>query len=304
MHRISTIYTVYVGHPVRRVDLDLAQMVWVAHRIVLLLVAMGLAGAFLYLNPQIPEISSFTNVALKAPLRILSSDNRLIQEYGERLMPIRYEDIPPQFINAILDTEDKRFFEHGGIDLITLLNASWQLVANAGEIKTGASTITMQLVKNISGDSQVRFIRKFREMLLAIKLERQLTKQEILTLYLNMIPFGKHAYGIQAAAYTYYDKDISELNLAQTAMLRASQKHPRRAIPSMGHRERSHGGTSSLSACWNRDPSPNLNLMKRDEHPLLPRYTVGRSNSRPSMLQNKSAPIFLNALVGRPTPLD
>ena len=97
-------------------------------------------------------------------------------------MPIRYEDIPPQFINAILDTEDKRFFEHGGIDLITLLNASWQFVANAGEIKTGASTITMQLVKNISGDSQVRFIRKFREMLLAIKLERELTKQEI-TLY-------------------------------------------------------------------------------------------------------------------------
>ena len=152
---------------------------------------MGLAAAFLYLNPQIPEISSFTNVALKAPLRILSNDNRLIQEYGERLIPIEYEDIPPQFINAILDTEDKRFFEHGGIDLITLLNASWQLVANAGEIKTGASTITMQLVKNISGDSQVRFIRKFKEMLLAIKLERELTKQEILTLYLNMIPFGK-----------------------------------------------------------------------------------------------------------------
>ena len=197
-------------------------------------VAMGLAGAFLYLNPQIPEISSFTNVALKAPLRILSSDNRLIQEYGERLMPIRYEDIPPQFINAILDTEDKRFFEHGGIDLITLLNASWQLVANAGEIKTGASTITMQLVKNISGDSQVRFIRKFKEMLLAIKLERELTKQEILTLYLNIIPFGKHAYGIQAAAYTYYDKDISELNLAQTAMLAGIPKAPEAGNPING----------------------------------------------------------------------
>ena len=195
---------------------------------------MGLSGAFLYLNPQIPEISSFTEVALKAPLRILSHDDQLIQEYGERLIPIRYEDIPPRFINAILDTEDKRFFEHSGIDVITLLNASWQLLANAGEIRSGASTITMQLVKNISGDSEVRFIRKFKEMLLAIKLERALSKEEILSLYLNMIPFGKHAYGIQAAAFTYYGKDINDLNLAQTAMLAGIPKAPEAGNPING----------------------------------------------------------------------
>ncbi len=197
-------------------------------------VFMGLSGAFLYLNPQIPEISSFTEVALKAPLRILSHDDQLIQEYGERLIPIRYEDIPPRFINAILDTEDKRFFEHSGIDVITLLNASWQLLANAGEIRSGASTITMQLVKNISGDSEVRFIRKFKEMLLAIKLERALSKEEILSLYLNMIPFGKHAYGIQAAAFTYYGKDINDLNLAQTAMLAGIPKAPEAGNPING----------------------------------------------------------------------
>lgn len=195
---------------------------------------MGLSGAFLYLNPQIPEIGSFTNVALKAPLRILSHDDQLIQEYGERLIPIRYEDIPKRFINAILDTEDKRFFEHSGIDVITLLNASWQLLANAGEIRSGASTITMQLVKNISGDSEVRFIRKFKEMLLAIKLERALSKEEILSLYLNMIPFGKHAYGIQAAAFTYYGKDINDINLAQTAMLAGIPKAPEAGNPING----------------------------------------------------------------------
>ncbi|MGB2331162.1 MAG: transglycosylase domain-containing protein, partial [Pseudomonadales bacterium] len=195
---------------------------------------MGLAAAFLYLNPQIPEISTFTDVTLKAPLKIVSRDGKLIQEYGERLIPIQFEDIPKRFIDALLNTEDKRFFEHSGIDLVTLANATWQLFMNKGDIKTGASTITMQLVKNVSGASEVRFIRKFREMLLALKLERALSKQEILTLYLNIIPFGKHAYGIQAAAQTYYGSTIQELSLAQMAMLAGIPKAPEAGNPING----------------------------------------------------------------------
>ena len=196
--------------------------------------AMSLAAAYLYLNPQVPAISEFTEVALKAPLRIVSRDQKLIQEYGERLIPITYDDIPQDFINALLNTEDKRFFEHSGIDLITLANATFQLLANKGDIKTGASTITMQLVKNVSGASEVRFIRKFKEMLLAVKLERALTKPEILTLYLNIIPFGKHAYGIQAAAQTYYGKPIEALTLAQMAMLAGIPKAPEAGNPING----------------------------------------------------------------------
>ncbi len=195
---------------------------------------MGLAAAFLYLNPQIPEISTFTEVTLKAPLKIVSRDGKLIQEYGERLIPIQFEDIPKTFIDALLNTEDKRFFEHSGIDLVTLANATWQLFMNKGDIKTGASTITMQLVKNVSGASEVRFIRKFREMLLALKLERALSKQEILTLYLNIIPFGKHAYGIQAAAQTYYGGKIQDLSLAQMAMLAGIPKAPEAGNPING----------------------------------------------------------------------
>ena len=195
---------------------------------------MGLAAAFLYLNPQIPEISTFTEVTLKAPLKIVSRDGKLIQEYGERLIPVQFEDIPETFINALLNTEDKRFFEHSGIDLVTLANATWQLFMNKGDIKTGASTITMQLVKNVSGASEVRFIRKFREMLLALKLERALSKQEILTLYLNIIPFGKHAYGIQAAAQTYYGGKIQDLRLAQMAMLAGIPKAPEAGNPING----------------------------------------------------------------------
>lgn len=193
-----------------------------------------LAGAYLYLNPQIPDTRSFSQVTLKAPLRIYSDDGLLIQEFGERLTPIAYEDIPPLFLRALLDTEDKRFFEHSGIDLVTLVNATWQLVRNRGAIRTGASTVTMQLVKNISGDSEVRFLRKFKEMLLAVKIERELTKEEILTLYLNIIPFGKHSFGIQAAANTYYGKNIDELNLAQMAMLAGIPKAPEAGNPVNG----------------------------------------------------------------------
>lgn len=195
---------------------------------------MGLSAAYLYLNPQVPDISTFTEVDLKAPLKIISQDGKLIQEYGERLIPITFDQIPRDFINALLDTEDKRFFEHSGIDLITVANATWQLLANAGDIKTGASTITMQVVKNVSGASEVRFIRKFKEMLLAIKLEQALTKQDILTLYLNIVPFGKHAYGIQAAAQTYYGKPVSALSLAQKAMLAGIPKAPEAGNPING----------------------------------------------------------------------
>ena len=195
---------------------------------------LSLSAAFLYLNPRVPETATFSQVTLKAPLRILSADGLLIQEFGERLTPITYEDIPPLFERALLDTEDKRFYEHQGIDLVTLLNATWQLLRNRGEIKTGASTITMQLVKNISGESEVRFIRKFKEMLLALKIEREMTKQEIITLYLNLIPFGKHSYGIQAAANTYYGKNVDQLNLAQTAMLAGIPQAPEAGNPING----------------------------------------------------------------------
>lgn len=195
---------------------------------------MVLTAAFLYLNPQVPETKSFSDVTLKAPLRIHSNDGLLIQEFGERLIPVTYEEIPSLFKSALLDTEDKRFYEHGGIDLVTLLNATWQLVRNRGEIRTGASTITMQLVKNVSGETEVRFLRKFKEMLLAIKIERDMTKEEILTLYLNLIPFGKHSFGIQAAANTYYGKNVDELTLAQMAMLAGVPQAPEAGNPING----------------------------------------------------------------------
>lgn len=229
---------------------------------------MGLSAAYLYLNPQVPDISTFTDVNLKAPLKILSRDRKLIQEYGERLIPITYEQIPRDFINALLDTEDKRFFEHSGIDLITVANATWQLMANAGDIKTGASTITMQVVKNVSGASEVRFIRKFKEMLLAIKLERALTKQQILTLYLNIVPFGKHAYGIQAAAQTYYGKPVSELSLAQMAMLAGIPKAPEAGNPINGPKRALARRNLILDRMFEQGSITQTQLQKAQSEPI------------------------------------
>ena len=210
---------------------------------------LALSAAYLYLNPQIPPVETLTNVGIKAPLRIYSNDGKLIQEFGERLIPVKYAEIPYLFVRALLDTEDKRFFEHSGVDPVTLVNATWQLVRHQGAITTGASTITMQLVKNISGSKEELFIRKFKEILLAIKLERELSKEEILAFYLNVVPFGKHAYGVQAAANTYYGRNVDEL--------RCWQASPRSLKPTTrltGQRLQSNAEILCLDGCLNRAP--------------------------------------------------
>ena len=139
-------------------------------------VGIGLAGIYIYLDPQIPKAETFRNVELQTPLRIYASGGELIGEFGERrLIPISIEDVPPQFINAILDTEDKRFYDHNGIDYISLTNDIFQLigsmVAPTGGKAGGASTITMQLARNVSFTLERKFLRKFKEMLLALKID-------------------------------------------------------------------------------------------------------------------------------------
>jgi penicillin-binding protein 1A len=187
---------------------------------------LSLAGAFLYLNPQIPDAESYRHVKLETPLRIYAADGALIAEFGERrVIPVNLEDVPPLFVSAILNTEDKRFYSHRGIDWISLLNDTRALLLTR-QIGPGASTITMQLARNISFSLEQTFIRKFKEMLLALKIERELTKDEILELYINAVPFGKRAYGAQAAAYTYYGKPLGALELEELAMLAGIPQAP------------------------------------------------------------------------------
>ena len=197
---------------------------------------LSLAGVFLYLDPQLPKAETYRHVRLETPLRVYTADDQLIAEFGERrLIPVALADVPDLFIRALLDTEDKRFYEHSGVDFWTLTKSVFELVWNMGEITRGGSTITMQLPRNLGTFSLDQlFIRKFKEILLALKMERELSKDEILELYINAVPFGKRAYGAQAAAFTYYGRPLADLNLAQFAMLAGIPQAPSAANPING----------------------------------------------------------------------
>lgn len=165
------------------------------------------------------------------PLRVFSLDDQLIEEFGEmRRTPIRFDEVPQDFINALLSAEDDNFEKHHGVDLGSLLRAASQLI-KSGRIQTGGSTITMQVAKNFFLTSERSFSRKANEILLALQIERELSKNEILELYVNKIYLGNRAYGIEAAANVYYGKSIQELSLAQMAMIAGLPKAPSRYNP-------------------------------------------------------------------------
>ncbi|MCO7575480.1 penicillin-binding protein 1A [Pseudomonas chlororaphis] len=192
---------------------------------------LALSGAFLYLSPGLPSVEALRSIQLQIPLRVYSSDGKLIAEFGEmRRTPIRFAEIPPNFINALLSAEDDNFANHYGVDPSSLMRAATQLV-KSGHIQSGGSTITMQVAKNFFLSSERSFSRKTTEILLALQIERQLTKDEILELYVNKIYLGNRAYGIEAAAQVYYGKSIRDVSLAQMAMIAGLPKAPSRFNP-------------------------------------------------------------------------
>jgi penicillin-binding protein 1A len=186
----------------------------------------GLSGVYLFLSPNLPEIDSLKEVQLQTPLRVYSIDNKLIGEFGEkRRDPISIDESPQALINAIISAEDDDFYQHSGVDIKGLLRAISQL-ALSGEIQSGGSTITMQVARNFFLSREQTFSRKFNEILLALKIERYLSKSEVLELYLNKIYLGNRAYGVKAAAQVYYGLPLSQLSLAQTAMIAGLPKAP------------------------------------------------------------------------------
>ncbi len=192
---------------------------------------LSLSGAFLYLSPNLPSVESLRSIELQIPLRIYSSDAKLIAEFGEmRRSPISFNDIPKNFIHALLSAEDDNFANHHGVDPGSLLRAAAQIV-KSGRIQTGGSTITMQVAKNYFLSSERSFSRKANEILLALQIERELTKDEILELYVNKIYLGNRAYGIEAASQVYYGKSIGEISLAEMAMIAGLPKAPSRFNP-------------------------------------------------------------------------
>jgi len=174
----------------------------------------------------LPDTKTLQAVTFQEPLRIYSADAVLMGEFGvQRRRPVSIDEIPPLLTKAFLVTEDNRFFEHDGIDLIGLGRAA-RSFARTGQPKQGGSTITMQVARNFFLSREKTFQRKLAELLLALRIERTLTKDEILELYLNKIFFGHRAYGVAAAAEVYYGKRLDQLDIAEMAMLAGLPKAP------------------------------------------------------------------------------
>ncbi|KTC65783.1 penicillin binding protein 1A [Legionella adelaidensis] len=187
---------------------------------------VGFGVLYLYLESQLPNVDSLKTVHLQVPLRIYTQEGLLIQEYGEkRRIPVNYEEIPKPLIYAILATEDQRFFDHPGVDVFGLARATVRMI-QTGTKSQGGSTITMQVARNFFLNRKKTFLRKFNEIMLAIKIDRELSKEKILELYLNKIYLGNRAYGVGAAANIYYGKTLSQLTLGEMAMIAGLPQAP------------------------------------------------------------------------------
>lgn len=180
----------------------------------------------LELDKELPDIGTLQHVQYQTPLDIYSQDGLLIAQFGEKKsIPLSIDKIPQRQIQAFIAAEDERFYNHSGVDFKGLLRASTQLLAT-GKKKQGGSTITMQVARNFLLDNQKTYLRKLKEIMLALKIERRYSKQQILELYLNKIYMGHRAYGVASAAQAYYGKDLSELGLHQQAMIAGLPKAP------------------------------------------------------------------------------
>ena len=185
-----------------------------------------LAGAYIYLAPGLPSTDVLKDVQLQTPLRVLSRDGALVAEFGEKKRsPLKYKDAPDLLMKAVLAAEDNRFFEHPGVDYQGILRAAMHLV-KTGRKGQGGSTITMQVARNFFLSREKTYLRKISEIFLALKIEREISKEEILELYLNKIYLGHRSYGVSAAARVYYGKDIRDLRVDQLAMIAGLPKAP------------------------------------------------------------------------------
>ena len=197
----------------------------------ILCAVLGFYAVRAYYGPRLPSVESLHQIKQGVPLRVYSRDGKLIGEFGAELRePLRYDQMPKQLVQAFLAAEDDRFFEHPGVDLQGLLRAS-VVLATTGEKRQGGSTITMQLARNVFLSPERSYTRKIKEILLAIKMEHELSKQQILDLYLNRIFLGNRAYGVGAAAQVYFGKDVDQLSLGEAATLAGLPKAPSRDNP-------------------------------------------------------------------------
>jgi len=194
-------------------------------------IASAVIGAWYYVEPGLPEAETIREIPLQIPLRIYSRDGLLIEEVGERRrILVTYDDVPEHVVQAFIAAEDRRFFEHPGVDYQGILRAGL-LLLRTGEISGGGSTLTQQLARDYFLTREQVFTRKLREAFLAYKIEQEFSKQEIMALFLNKMFFGQRAYGVAAAAQAYFGKNLQDINVAEAATLAGVLPAPSRYNP-------------------------------------------------------------------------
>lgn len=242
-----------------------------------ILCAIGIGLLYFKIKPELPDVNVLREVQLQMPLRIYTEDSLLIAEYGEkRRDPVQITAVPQHLKNAIIAAEDKRFYQHPGVDYQGLLRAVYYL-AKTGQKGPGGSTITMQVARNFFLTNDKTYIRKIKEIFLSFKIESELEKDDILELYINKIYLGNRAYGYAAASRVYYGKKIADLELAEAAMLAGLPKAPSRYNPIV---------------------NPDRALLRRD-------YVLGRMNaldmiSDKEFIQTKALPVSATLHYSRP----
>ncbi|WP_171368567.1 penicillin-binding protein 1A [Vibrio chagasii] len=183
-------------------------------------------GVYYYVKPELPDVATLRDVELQTPMQVFSQDGKLISQFGEkRRIPVTYDEIPRHLVEALIATEDSRFYEHPGIDPIGITRAAI-VVAMSGSAKQGASTITQQLARNFFLSNEKKIMRKIKEIFIAIHIEQLLSKEEIMELYVNKIFLGHRSYGFGAAARVYFGKDLPDLTLSEIATLAGMPKAP------------------------------------------------------------------------------
>ncbi|MGH8191740.1 MAG: penicillin-binding protein 1A [Rhodanobacteraceae bacterium] len=219
----------------------LKRLALIAGICVLCLVVLGLAaGGITYwlIEPRVPSVASLKDVQMQVPLRVLSSDGKLIAEFGEtRRIPVPIQDVPDKLRDAVLAAEDADFYHHSAIDITSNVRAAIQVALHHGQKVQGGSTITQQVARNFFLSPQKTYTRKITEILTSFRIEHELTKNQILQLYLNKMFLGHRAYGVAAAAQYYYGKQIDQLTLAECAAIASSFQLPSLVNP-IDHKDR------------------------------------------------------------------
>ena len=193
----------------------------------MVLLGLGsIVGIYYHLKSDLPDVATIQDIKLQVPMKVFSIDGELLSQFGEkRRIPLERDEVPEQLINAFLATEDSRYYQHYGIDPIGIVRAAI-VYASSGQAKQGASTITQQVARNFFLTREKTFVRKIKEIFIAVQIEQLLSKDEILMLYLNKISLGHRSFGIGAAAQVYYGKTVDQLTLPEMAVIAGLPKAP------------------------------------------------------------------------------